>query len=85
MASSVPQDLACLEMHRQGYTYDRGIYYVAISWVTTIIAVAAVSIRLYSRAFLTRSIGSDDFAILISAVCIILSLFSSLFTNIIRL
>ena len=57
-------------MHWQGYTYDRGVYYACIGWILTIIAVAAVSIRFYSRTFLTRSVGSDDFAILVSIVSI---------------
>ena len=48
--------------------YNRGIYYTTIAWVLTVIALVVVAIRIYSRAFLTRSLGSDDFAILVSVV-----------------
>lgn len=57
-------------MHWEGYTYDRGIYYASIGWVLTVIALPTVAIRIYFRAFLTRCLGFDGFAILISAVSV---------------
>ena len=52
----------------EGYDYDRGIYYIILAWVLTVIMLIAVGIRLYSRGVLTRSIGSDDFFIVIATV-----------------
>lgn len=48
--------------------YNRGVYYLAIGWVLTSIAIIVVCTRLYSRAYITRSIGSDDYAVVISMV-----------------
>ena len=47
---------------------DRGIYYLAVGWALTGVAIVVVALRLYSRILLTRSAGSDDFAIVISLV-----------------
>ncbi|KAI9714793.1 MAG: hypothetical protein M1820_000082 [Bogoriella megaspora] len=52
---------------------DRGVYYLILAWTFTAIMLIVVALRLYSRAFLTRSIGSDDFTITIGAL---LSLYS---------
>lgn len=52
----------------EGFYYNRGVYYATIGWILTVLALTAVAIRIYSRTFLTRSTGSDDFAILLSAV-----------------
>ncbi|KAI9711556.1 MAG: hypothetical protein M1820_002121 [Bogoriella megaspora] len=49
------------------YHSDRGIYYIIIGWTLTVILLVVVALRLYSRAALTRSIGSDDFCIAIAA------------------
>ena len=46
----------------------RGYAYVSCEWILLVIEIFAVTIRLYTRTFLTRSIGSDDFAILIAFV-----------------
>ena len=47
-----------------------GAAFVSTEWAITFFSTAVVWIRLYSRAFLTRSIGSDDFAILLAWVCL---------------
>lgn len=47
---------------------NRGNWYIPAGWTLTVLAVAAVVFRLYSRIFLTRSFGSDDCAIIIAAV-----------------
>ena len=52
----------------QSYTYDRGLYYIIIGGILTVIALVVVVVRIYSRTFLTRSLGSDDFTILVSTV-----------------
>ncbi|KAI9727271.1 MAG: hypothetical protein M1828_006890 [Chrysothrix sp. TS-e1954] len=49
--------------------YDRGICYGIIGWILTVLLLIAVAIRLYSRSYLTRSLGSDDFAIVV-ATCL---------------
>ena len=48
----------------------KGIAFVYYEWNLTGIAVLAVGLRLYSRAFLTRSIGSDDFVLIPGTVCL---------------
>ncbi|KAL8890164.1 MAG: hypothetical protein Q9215_002639 [Flavoplaca cf. flavocitrina] len=45
-----------------------GIAYVSLQWIFTAIALLAVTLRLYSRTLLTRSVGSDDFLIAIAFV-----------------
>lgn len=45
-----------------------GIAYVSLQWIFTAIALIAVTLRLYSRTLLTRSVGSDDFLITIAFV-----------------
>lgn len=52
----------------EDFYFNRGIYYAAIGWTLTVIALVVVATRLYSRCVLTRSAGSDDFTIAISAV-----------------
>ena len=49
---------------------DRGIWYMPLSWVLLTLDIIVVFFRLYSRFFLTRSAGSDDFAITIALVSI---------------
>lgn len=46
----------------------KGIAYVSIEWVFTFIQILAVTLRLYSRTFLTRSVGSDDLFMVIGFV-----------------
>lgn len=48
--------------------YDRGIEYLTVGWIFTVIMLVAVPIRLYSRTYLTRSIGSDDYTILLATI-----------------
>ena len=55
-----------------GYGPDRAVAYEVAEWVMTGIMLIAFTLRICSRGFLTRSIGSDDFAICIPAVCSIL-------------
>lgn len=50
--------------------HNRDIAYLVVDWLFDIVACAVVSIRLYSRGFLTRSFGSDDFIIICAAVSI---------------
>ena len=51
---------------------DRGPAFLAAAWLLTVIMWIVLSIRLYSRTFLTGSVGSDDFAIGIAAVNIVM-------------
>ena len=46
----------------------RGRIYLWLGWTLTIIDILVFSLRVYSRAILTRSIGSDDFLIAFSVV-----------------
>lgn len=46
----------------------RGIVYVSIDCAFALVETIAVILRVYSRTFLTRSIGSDDFLIVIAFV-----------------
>lgn len=46
----------------------QGIAYICWDWISIFFELVIVSLRLYSRSMLTRSIGSDDFAIVIAAV-----------------
>ena len=50
-------------------TNHRGIAYLVLTWGLTFIATIVCTIRLYSRTILTRSVGSDDFTILVALVC----------------
>lgn len=43
---------------------SRGDWFLPIGLTCTILAVFAVVVRFYTRAFLTRSLGSDDLAII---------------------
>lgn len=47
---------------------SKGIAYVSCQWTLTLLALVIVPLRVYSRAFLTRSFGSDDFFIIIPLV-----------------
>ena len=47
---------------------NRAIPWFIVNWITTGGAVIAFLIRIYSRALVTRSIGSDDFSLAISMV-----------------
>ena len=53
--------------------YDRGIPYLVIGWVLTFLVLMAVVVRIYSRSLLTRSLGSDDFTIVIATVSLVLT------------
>ena len=46
----------------------KGIAYVSCQWTLTLLALVIVPLRVYSRSFLTRSFGSDDFFIIIPLV-----------------
>lgn len=45
-----------------------GIAFVSCEWFFIAIELVAVTLRLYSRTFLTRSVGSDDFFLTIGFV-----------------
>ena len=47
---------------------NRAIPWFIVAWTTTGLSTVAFLIRAYSRALITRSIGSDDFALAISTV-----------------
>lgn len=47
---------------------SKGIAYVSCQWTLTLLALVIVPLRVYSRAFLTRSFGSDDLFIIIPLV-----------------
>ena len=46
----------------------KGIVYVALEWIFILVQITVITLRLYSRSILTRSIGSDDFFIVIAFV-----------------
>ena len=46
----------------------KGIAYISLEWVLVLVQILAVTLRVYSRTFLTRSVGSDDFSIVIALV-----------------
>ena len=50
------------------YHEHRGAIYLGLGWALTSLVVVAYSFRIYSRALLTRSLGSDDVAITIPVV-----------------
>ena len=52
------------------FDHNRARGGVVIGWVLTSIGLVVVSLRLYTRAVLTHSIGSDDFFIVIPAVSV---------------
>lgn len=43
-------------------------WYLPVTLVTTILAFIATFLRFYTRALLTRSVGSDDFALILPIV-----------------
>ena len=45
-----------------------GIVYITFQAFFTLLEFLVVSLRIYSRIFLTRSVGSDDFSIVIAFV-----------------
>lgn len=49
-------------------TYDRGIYYEGVAWTFSGLALIAVTTRLYTRCFLTRTAGLDDIFIIVALV-----------------
>lgn len=49
--------------------HDRGVYFIICSWILFVSLTVVVSIRVFSRSLITRSIGSDDIAIIIPVVC----------------
>ena len=46
----------------------KGIVYITFEWIFILVQITVITLRLYSRSFLTRSIGSDDFFIVIAFV-----------------
>ena len=46
----------------------KGIVYVSLEWVFVLVQFLVITLRIYSRTFLTRSVGSDDFSIVIGFV-----------------
>ena len=46
----------------------KGIAYVTLEWTFVSIQLTVITLRVYSRTFLTRSVGSDDFCIAIAFV-----------------
>ena len=46
----------------------KGIVYVSLEWVFILVQILVIALRVYSRTFLTRSVGSDDFSIVIAFV-----------------
>ena len=46
-----------------------GTAYVVSAWFLVLVEFIILGIRLYSRTLLTRSVGSDDFFIVIGVVC----------------
>lgn len=46
----------------------KGIVYISIEWLFTLVQILVVTLRVYSRTFLTRSVGSDDLFIVIGFV-----------------
>ena len=55
----------CMTMHYNA----KGIVYISFEWFFTFVQILIVTLRIYSRIFLTRSVGSDDFFIVIAFVC----------------
>ena len=47
----------------------KGIVYVALEWIFILVQITVITLRLYSRSILTRSMGSDDLFIVIAFVC----------------
>ncbi|KAI1371934.1 hypothetical protein F4677DRAFT_434073 [Hypoxylon crocopeplum] len=58
---------------------DRGPTINAIAWVGAFISTVFVGLRLYSRGFVTRSIGWDDGVIVLAAI---LNIITSVFTSV---
>lgn len=50
----------------------KGIVYVSLEWVFILVQILVITLRVYSRTFLTRSVGSDDFCIVIAFVRLML-------------
>ena len=50
----------------------RGRHALAISAIFTCLATALAAIRIYTRAFMVKQMGSDDWTIIISLVCYVL-------------
>jgi hypothetical protein len=46
----------------------KGIVYVSFEWGFILVQTLVVTLRVYSRTFLTRSVGSDDLFIVIGFV-----------------
>ena len=67
-SNSLGRDLRCVDLHPFSMadvsTANHGIAYIAVGWALTGIAITAICIRLYSRIFVTRSVGLDDYTII---------------------
>ena len=46
----------------------KGIVYISLEWIFILVQILIITLRVYSRTFLTRSVGSDDFSIVIAFV-----------------
>lgn len=71
--SFIEKPVSLKDPHRAGtdcsMPYNtKGIAYVSCQWTLTLLALVIVPLRVYSRSFLTRSFGSDDFFIIIPLV-----------------
>ncbi|TGO46445.1 hypothetical protein BCON_0325g00130 [Botryotinia convoluta] len=44
----------------------KGPTIVAVMWTETVIALIAISLRLYTKGFITRNVGFDDYLIIVS-------------------
>ena len=62
----IPRLTLTVEMDEQ--SADHAHWYLPVTLVCTILAFIAIVLRFYTRALLTRSIGSDDFALILPIV-----------------
>ena len=52
------------------YHNAKGIVFISFKWVFILIQLLTITLRVYSRTFLTRSVGSDDFFLVMGFVCL---------------
>jgi hypothetical protein len=60
--SNNPEDPASYTQSKAGVLYGIAIGFAALSTIV-------VSLRLYTRAFILRTLGSDDYSMLVALVC----------------
>lgn len=46
----------------------KGTVYISLEWIFILVQRLVITLRVYSRTFLTRSVGSDDFSTMIAFV-----------------